>query len=150
MKKLFFLILALSVLTFSSASAHGRDHKDGPPSRHDERWQDNHQQSEHNMPFQWHERRDHLSSDHHLERIREKEFKHRFPGLHAYQWHHKYKEGFWYKGHFINDAVLFYNDSDELIQIGYMHDGIFIVIMADHSSHEHRDSFFQTWWQHRN
>jgi len=148
MKKLLLMLLALSVLTTSATvSAHER-HNDGPKSRHETRWHNDHNKYDRDLPFKWHEKRERLSwKDHRLERIKSKEFQKRFRDLTAYRWHDTHHKGFWYKGHYIKDAVLFYNKYDELVRIGYMRDGVFITINADYSSHEHRDHFFISWWK---
>lgn len=150
MKKLLLLALAISVLATSGiVSAHARDYKESSHSQQESRWQDDRNEQERDMPFRWHEKHDRLSSnDHRTERIHDREFQHRFPGLKAYRWHDVHDRGFWYNGHLIKDAVLFYNDSDELVSVGYMHDGVFIIIRDDHSTHEHHDSFFVSWWRH--
>ena len=148
MKKLLLMLLALSVLTISpTVSAHERGYNDGPSSRHEDRWQEDRHNHDRDMPFKWHEKREKLSpANHRLERIKDKEFKQRFHGLKAYRWHTAHHKGFWYKGHFITDAVLFFDKSDELVRIGFMRDGVFVIIHSDHSCHEHRDHFFVSWW----
>ena len=148
MKKLLLMFLALSLLAVSPpVSAHDRDQNQEHRSNKEHRWQDEHYSHDRDMPFQWNERRDHVSArDHRLERITDRDFNHRFHGLTAYRWQNHHHKGFWYNGHYIKDAVLFFNRSDELVCIGYMHDGVFIVIHADHSRHDHRDPFFALWW----
>lgn len=148
MKKLLLMFLALSVLAVSTpVSAHERD---GHPGNRDNK--KHHMAADRNshhrdMPWQWNERRDRVAAkDHRMERIHDREFNHRFHGLTAYRWQNHHHKGFWYKGHYIKDAVLFFNSSDELVRIGYMHDGVFIVIHADHSRHDHRDPYFALWW----
>ena len=150
MKKLLLLVLALSVLaTSGTVSAHDRNHKEKNHPRQESRWQDDRHEHERDMPFRWHERFERLAQNHHrAERIHDYEFGHRFPGLRAYRWHDDHDRGFWHTGHIIKDAVLFYNDSDELVSYGYMRDGVFIVINDDDSTHEHHDSFFLSWWNH--
>ena len=55
-------------------------------------------------------------------------------------------EGFWYQGRRVTDAVMFYNKSDELVSIGFMHNGGFIYIRDDNRGYKNDDSFFFSWW----
>ena len=98
------------------------------------------------MPFKWYQKFDRYSSDYHMERIHAREWNDRFPGLHIYTWMDRRGEGFWYRNHRIVDAILFYNDSEELVSIGFIHDGIFIMIRDDDEYYENHDSFFLSWW----
>ncbi len=98
------------------------------------------------MPFKWHERRGNFSPDQHrMDRIDDHQFADRFPGMHPYRWHDKRGEGFTYHGRRITNAVFFYNDSDELVSIGFMYDGAFIRINADRGEDRSSDSFFPSW-----
>jgi hypothetical protein len=81
-----------------------------------------------------------------MERIHDRQWHDRFPGLRAYNWHDRNGEGFWYRGHRVTDAVFFYNDDDELVSIGFMHRGAFVFIREDQRGFENRDSFFLSWW----
>lgn len=150
MKKM--LVLALSVFVLSTSatvSAHEYRHNGNSKSHHESSWHSDRPEQEREMPFKWHEKHGRLTpNDHRTERIHDREFRNRFPGLRAYRWHDVHDRGFRYHGHLIKDAVLFYNDSDELVSVGYMRDGAFIVIRDDHSTHEHHDSFFASWWRH--
>jgi hypothetical protein len=40
---------------------------------------------------------------------------------------------------------MFYNDSDELVSVGFMHNGAFLFIRDDDDGYENRDSFFLSW-----
>jgi len=76
-----------------------------------------------------------------MEPYRDRDWEQRFPGLHSYRWHdsHRYDQGFfWYRGVRINDAVLFYDDWDELVGVGFMYDGAFVFIRDDYSVHQHQ------------
>ena len=98
---------------------------------------------DYSMPFKWHERRENFAQKHHrMERIHDRAFTNRFAGLHSYRWHDRHGEGFWYHGHRITDAVFFYNDADELVSIGFMHEGVFIRINADCGEERNHDHFF--------
>jgi hypothetical protein len=159
-KKLSLLLLAVFVFSLSSTvSAASRHHASPPPGhqkkdnrywndRYDNDWHKN-DHSEHSMPFNWHERHDRFSPhEYRMERIHDRGWQDRFPGLQPYRWHDNSGKGFWYRGHHITDAVMFYNDSDHLISVGFWHDGAFIIIRDDNDSYETRDSFFFA-WQHR-
>ncbi len=95
------------------------------------------------MPFRWHDRRDRFYH-YRMERMYHHGWGERFPGLHPYRWHGEGRE-FWYRGHRVTDGVMFYDDSDELVSVGFWHDGAFIMIRDDGSSYENHDSFFLSW-----
>lgn len=98
------------------------------------------------LPFKWHERRENFSPEHHrMERIEDRDFNDRFSGEHPYRWHDKRGHGFKYHGRWIRDAVFFYDDSDELVSIGFMNNGIFIKIYADGGEERNHESFFLSW-----
>ncbi|MDP4127337.1 MAG: hypothetical protein Q8912_10370 [Bacillota bacterium] len=99
------------------------------------------------LPFNWHERRENFTPDHHrMERIDDNQFNDKFPGRHAYKWHDNNGEGFMYHGHRVTDAVFFYNDSDELVSIGFVYKGVFVKINADSGEERSNDSFFVSWF----
>lgn len=165
MKKVLLFLLAMFIMSLSSiVSADPRhDEERHERSRHEDfrhknshhNWshsayrQDNWRPVDHRpdrMPFRWHERRDHFSpADYRMERIYHRDWEDRFPGLHPYRWHGEYGRDFWYRGHRVTDAVMFYNDSDELVSVGFWHDGAFILIRDDDRSFENHDSFFLMW-----
>lgn len=147
MKKALLIALAFSVLTTSAAvTVQARGHDDRP--HQETRWERD-SDHERDMPFRWHERRDHFTHDNHrMERIHDNRFNNRFPGLRAYRWHDAHGRWFRHNGHIVRDAVLFYNDSDELVSFGYMNNGVFIMIRDDDSINEDHDSFFVSWWRH--
>ncbi|MBP1764342.1 MAG: hypothetical protein H6Q65_1400 [Firmicutes bacterium] len=115
-------------------------HHDWSNSAYDnENWRHSERQFEGSFPFGWHDSHERYYG----ERIDHDEWAGRFPGLHPYQWR---GEGFWYHNKHVTDAVLFYNDSDELVSVGFMRDGVFIFIRDDGDSYENNDSFFFAWW----
>ena len=88
-------------------------------------------------PFRWHESRHSLRqrfSNIELERIYDRDWNDRFPGLHSYRWHDSddYNDGYyWYRGERIRNAVLFFDDWDELVGIGFTYDDNFVFIRDD-------------------
>jgi hypothetical protein len=156
MKKLSVLLIALFIMGLSSiasADEHDGRHYDhhhdwSHPSYQDRSWSRTERVDE-PMPFKWHERHDWFSShNYHMTRIYDREWNDRFPGLHSYRWHDERGDGFLYHGHRITDAVLFYDDLNQLVSIGFKHNGTFIFIRDDHISYENHDSFFISWWDH--
>jgi hypothetical protein len=153
MKKVFLVSLMLLVFGLAAtASAQDRHQNDGH-KRHD--WSHNayQQKSWHHttakspVSVNWYQHRSHYTHDRYrMERIHDRGWHDRFPGLHPYRWHDRHGEGFWYHGRRITDAVFFYNNSDELVSIGFMHNGSFIFIRDDHNGFENRDHFFLSWW----
>lgn len=143
MKKMVFLALVIFLLAaMATANAGHRHHDWSDQAYHNDSWQPTNYHDK-DMPFRWHERHNRfLNSHYRLERIYDREWDHRFPGLRAFRWSGRQGEGFWYRGHRINNAVLFYNHDDELVSIGFRHDGAFIFIRDDHNSFESHDRFF--------
>jgi hypothetical protein len=146
MRKVLSLLLTLSVLMLMSVTASAHDwHND--PYDNDSHWVHRHHndaESERGLPFAWHEHLNSMREHHHLERVYDREWNDRFPGLHAYRWYGH--EGFWHHGHYVKDAVFFYDENDELVSVGYMADGVFIHFREDHESYENHDSFFFSWF----
>ncbi len=133
----------------------GNRHDWSHPAYHSENWQRRDNLSReairfrwHNdaTPFRWHERVNRYSLDYDLQPIYDREWEDRFPGLHCYRWIDRRGEGFWYQGQRIVDAIMFFDDSDELVSIGFMYDGIFIVLRDDDQVYENHDFFFLLWW----
>lgn len=148
MKKLSILLLALLILALpltASAKHHrgGHEHSREWENQvyYDKSWNRTHHES---IPFNWHDRRDNFTSRYQMIRIHDNDWDNRFPGLRSYRWHDG--DGFHYRGSNVRDAVFFYNDYDELVSIGFMHNGSFIFIRDDQSSYENHDSFFFSWW----
>jgi len=143
MKKNWSLIIAFLTLMLVPVIASAHDwHYDN-----DNSWQRTHHgdyQTESQLPFKWHERFDAVENHRQFEPIRDREWERRFPGLHAYRWH---GPGFWHHGHYVDDAVVFFDDNNELVSIGYMADGVFIHFREDHDVFESHDSFFVSWWR---
>lgn len=160
-RKTIILMLALVVAFSATASAKPNQHKkqDHPSfqnEKHDkrEKWDHPSYRGEkwravryEKLPFVWHEHRNYIyRPGHRVERIQDYGWSVRFPGLVAYKWHDTRGEGFWYQGRRISDAVMFYNSSDELVSVGFMHNGAFLFIRDDDSGYENHDSFFVSWW----
>ena len=153
MKRWLIPLLVIMVLAFASTVSakphdrhdrhgHGNGHKWSHSAYHENKhW---HRVAHYSSPFRWHEHRDYFQHrGHRLERLSDYEWHERFPGLHAYRWHDD--GGFWYQGHHKSDAVMFYDDGDTLVGIGFMHNGAFIMMRDDDTSHENRESFFLSW-----
>jgi hypothetical protein len=137
------LILMAFILVMSStltASAHSRHHNWSHWAYHHKHWRHTGFRIHINLPFRWHEHHRH----HNVVRIYDDGWSHRFPGLHAYRWH---GAGFWYRDHYVTNAVLLYNHSGELVSVGFMRNGVFILVRDDDQSYENHDSFFSTWWR---
>ena len=117
------------------------------PAYQDSNWQRANLPSDEPFPFKWHESR---NSDNRLfnspyyrtEPIDDPEWNDRFPGLHAYRWHDNedYSSGFWYHGQRINDAVLFFDDSDQLVSVGFMFNGTFLCIRDNQELYGNNDA----------
>ncbi|EGO61731.1 hypothetical protein [Acetonema longum] len=98
-------------------------------------------------PFQWYEKRSRYSAPgYRMEPIYDRSWNDRFPGLRAYRWQDRPDRGFWYRGHRITDAVMFYDAFDDLVSVGFMYNGVFMFVRDDNNAFENRDSFFLTWW----
>jgi hypothetical protein len=144
MRKMLILVLTMAVLTSMSATVSanwGSYYSSG------ENWSVSfHQDSEgeRGLPFGWHERYENMRYHHHLERVYDWEWEHRFPGTHIYRWHDYH--GFWHHGHFVTDALFFYNHDGELVSVGYFADGVFFHFRDDHECYQSRDSFYVSWW----
>lgn len=115
-----------------------RHHDWSHSAYNNENWRHSEKQFEGSFPFGWHDPHDRYYGD----RVDDDQWVGRFPGLRPYQWR---GEGFWYHNKHVTDAMLFYNDSDQLVSVGFMHDGIFIFIRDDGHSYENHDSFFLVW-----
>ncbi len=146
MRKLVLVILALFVLTMSSVvSARERHHDWSKASFDNGRWHRVSHVPGHDMPFRWHEPRGRMMHGYHrMERIHDNRMSERFPGLRAYKWHAP-DRGFYYQGRHVRDGVMFYNDSDELVSVGFMRNGNFVVLRDDDRGYESRDEFLSSW-----
>lgn len=148
MKKVINVILLLVVLLVPSVAGarESRHHDWSHRAYHGDSWHRSDRDHDRSWKFRWHERRDRFAArDYRMERIHDRRWKDRFPGLYAYKWYDRHGEGFWYRGHHVTDAVLFYNPSDELVSIGFWHNGAFIFVRDDDTSYENRDSFLIAW-----
>jgi hypothetical protein len=152
MKKFFLVSLMALVLTFTvTASAdakhnHGRSHNWSHAKYKHSSWQRTNHST---ITISWHQHRNYYPpARYRMERIYHHGWNDRFPGLRAYQWHDRHGEGFWYRGHHVTEGVFFYNDSDELVSVGFMHNGAFIFIRDDKNGYENRDTFFLSWFRH--
>ena len=147
MKKLVLIFLALLVLAMASgANAKARHHDWSNAPFDNDKWHKTGYVQKHGMPFRWHDNREHMMHDNsRMERIYDERMDERFPGLRAYKWHADYERGFYYQGRHIRDAVMFYNDSDELVSVGFMRGDTFVVLRDDDRDYESRDDFFSSW-----
>lgn len=147
MKKVLIAVLAMFVLTLSSTVSAKEHRHDWSHSEYKKNnWHQVHSMPGKSMPFKWYENHRRFSSSaYRMERVHDRELSNRFPGLHAYKWQDKKGKGFWYNGHYIKDAVLFYNRSDELVSVGFMHNGVFIFVRDDNNTYRNHDSFFLAW-----
>lgn len=150
MKKFFLLtlmVLVLSLSTTATADAKhhpGRSHNWSHAKYKHSSW---HRTQHSAVTISWHQHRNYYPpARYRMERIHDRGWHDRFPGLRAYRWHDRHGDGFWYRGHRVTNGVFFYNDADELVSIGFMHNGTFIFIRDDHNGFENRDSFFISWW----
>lgn len=148
MNRVILLVLLLTVFALpAAASARGAYHHDwSHRSYHRDSWHHTDYGHDRSWNFRWHERRDRFRvSDYRMDRIYDRRWDDRFPGLHAYRWYDRRGEGFWYRGHRITDAVLFYDRSDELVSVGFWHNGAFIFVRDDDDCYESHDSFLIAW-----
>ncbi len=107
-----------------------------------------------NSPFRWHEpfssaRERFGSFDYRLDRIDDRDWDDRFPGLNCYRWRDQdlFGRGFWYQGERISDCVLFFDEWDQMVGIGFMFNGVFLFLRDDMESYEYNDPFFFEWWR---
>jgi hypothetical protein len=147
MKKIFLLSLMVLLLTLSTtASADARrGHHDWSHAKYKHSsW---HRTSHSSVSISWHKHRNYYPpARYRMERIHDNRWHDRFPGLRAYRWHDRHGEGFWYRGHRVTNGVFFYDRDDQLVSVGFMHNGAFIFIRDDDSGYENRDSFFLSWF----
>jgi len=159
MNKKTLLAMTLSALLVLSvnASADARPNKDRDDDYRSQRQHERHQQDQRGnepqrhdngvkrgMPFQWQEHVSTHQQHHYMNRIDDHEWNNRFPGLRSYRW--SGQEGFWHNGRYVQDAVLFYDQSDCLTSFGYMNNGVFILVNQDNDGHQDNDSFFFAWF----
>lgn len=135
------LLPVVFVLTLSSTVVNAAEHHTdwSNPAYHGDAWQHAASRADEALPFRWHGHHDRYAG----ERIYDRGWVARFPGLRAFWWR---GESFWYHGQRVRNAVLFYNNSDELVGVGFMRNGVFTFIRDDHESFGNHDSFFVSWW----
>lgn len=146
MKKICWLLIVVFVLSLSATVSakphhHRKPHHWSHPAYHSNGWHRGHYE---HVPFRWHEHRGNFH--YRLDRVHDYAWNDRFPGLHSYRWRDHHSDGFWYHGRRVTDAMFFYNDDDELVSIGFMHNGAFVFLRDDDECFESDDSFFFTWW----
>ncbi len=155
MRRMLALFLALAMALSISATAlakgddkgHGDRDKRGQHDRvdRDDRGGHHDKRGGHDIPFKW---RDHHRTfdKHNMERIHDIEIERHHPGLHAYRWrgYGSQRDWFWHNGHEVHDAILFFNDDDEVVSFGYMRGGVFIFVNED--GDEERDPIFFLRW----
>lgn len=151
MKKRILLLLLLFIMALTatvSARPHNYSNRWEHPSYRQKNWHDAKYVS---IPkFKWNDHRNRFSSSRYqMREIYARNWNDRFPGLRSYKWHDNRGEGFWYRGRRITDAVLFFNSSNRMVGVGFMHNGSFIFIREDHRAFSNHDSFFISWMRHR-
>lgn len=140
-----FATVMLLAVPVSAQDRHNDRHHDN--NNNNNNWHRTHyndEDSERGVPFKWHSNYNSIRVHNRIERIHDREWDHRFPGLQVYSWSDH--RGFWHHGHYVQEAVLFFNSDHELVSIGYMADGVFIHFRADHESYENNDPFFHERW----
>jgi len=149
-------LLLVFATIFSATSVYAREYPPaGPPPGYQE---EDSLDQQHQYPFRWHQKRARFLRSSRMERINQPEWHDKFPGMHIYRWHGEPggnggpegpgDDGFMYRDHWITDAVFFYDDEDELVSVGFMCDGVFVRISADHDEEISRDAFFAWWWRY--
>lgn len=147
MKKLVLIFLALMVLAMASGASAKERHHDWSNSRFEHnKWHKIEYTQKQGMPFRWHDNREHMMHDNsRMERIYDDRMRERFPGLRAYKWFGGHDRGLHYQGRYVKDAIMFYNDSDELVSVGFMNHGKFVLLRDDDRNYESRDEFLSSW-----
>ena len=90
------------------------------------------------LPFRLRENRDRYNG----ELINDGAWNDRFPGLRSYRWR---GDNFWYMGRHITNAILFYDDSDELVGVGFMYNGVFVFLRDDNSRYDNHEPSVLLW-----
>ncbi len=96
-------------------------------------WRESDHRYEHRQPWNWYSRG-------HAGRriILDDSWNREFPGLRSYRWR---GPGFWYQGVEYQDVVLFYDDDDSLVSVGFWDDGQFIMIRDDNRRYYNSNPF---------
>ena len=96
-------------------------------------WSESGQNYEHRQPWAW-ASRNHAGR----QRIMDGNWDREFPGLRSYRWH---GPGFWYRGAEYQDLVMFYDDDDSLVSVGFWDRSQFIMIRDDDRSYFNSNPF---------
>ena len=96
-------------------------------------WRESVLRYEHRQPWTWYSRG-------HANRriILDDSWNREFPGLRSYRWR---GPGFWYQGDEYQDVVLFYDDDDSLVSVGFWDNGQFIMIRDDNRRYYNSNPF---------
>ena len=96
-------------------------------------WRESVLRYEHRQPWTWYSRG-------HANRriILDDSWNREFPGLRSYRWR---GPGFWYQGVEYQDVVLFYDDDDSLVSVGFWDNGQFIMIRDDNRRYYNSNPF---------
>ncbi|MBP2643188.1 MAG: hypothetical protein H6Q67_1075 [Firmicutes bacterium] len=142
MKRSLVTCITLSGLMLFSVTASAHEW----PNDNDGNWYrvHNRHEADNKLPFAWNDSYKHMRQIHHLKPIHDRSWENRFPGLRAYRG--RIAEGFWHNGHYVKEAVFFFNARNELVSVGYVSDGVFVQMREDHKSFENKDKFFAMWW----
>ena len=96
-------------------------------------WRDSDQRYEHRQPWTWNSR------GHEGRRIiLDDSWNREFPGLRSYRWN---GPGFWYEGIEYRDVVMFYDDGDQLVSVGFWHNGQFVMIRDNNRRYYNSNPF---------
>jgi hypothetical protein len=119
------------------------------PTYQGSNWHRSYLTSDEPFAFKWHEGRNSQealfnAAYYRMEAIDDQDWYDRFPGLHPYRWHDNgyYPQGFWYHGHQIYDAVVFFDDSDQLACVGFMYEGSFMTVRDNQEVYTYDDDSF--------
>jgi len=96
-------------------------------------WRHSIQNYEYRRPWEWYSRN---HSGRRL--ITDARWNREFPGLRSYRW---FGNGFWYRGTEYRELILFYDDGDLLVAIGFWDRGQFIMIRDDDRFYQNTNPF---------
>lgn len=96
-------------------------------------WENTHEYVEYRQPWKWY-------STNHANRLRitDARWNREFPDLRSYVWR---GSGFWYRGNEYRDVILFCDEADSLVAIGFWHGGRFIMIRHDDRSYYNHNPY---------
>lgn len=97
-----------------------RPHRYDQPQYYKKDWREINKKHHYRMPWDWHSR-----AIKGRKLIHDRRWHDRFPGLRSYAWN---GPGFWYRGMEYRNLVLFYDDDEILVSIGFWRNGRFIMI----------------------